>query len=86
MKKCYEERKDKNKITVVVDSSFTVSGVEAFSSDNGEIEDDPQLQLKKKTYQDIIEFLENLEPNTKMQELTEQRIFGRKMEVYLINP
>ena len=84
--KCYEERKDKNKITVVVDPSFTISGVEAFSTDNGEIEDDPQLQLKKKTYQDIIEFLENLEPNTKMQELTEQRIFGRKMEVYLINP
>jgi len=37
-------------------------------------------------YNDIIQYLEDLEPETKMEHLTTQTIFTRNMEVYLVNP
>lgn len=84
----YNERKNQGPVMVVLDTSFTSSYVENMSTSylNGEFENNDKMDAKRELYDDIIEFLENLEPDTKMEEKTEQYIFGRKMEVYLINP
>jgi hypothetical protein len=50
------------------------------------IEKDDAEQEQDAFYNDIIQFLEDLEPDTEMELLTTQVIFERKMEVYLINP
>ena len=84
----YREICKNHKITVIIDTSFIYSNVETMSNSNlsGDIENSPEMIAKKQQYKKIIKFLENLEPETEMKELTEQMIFSRKMEVYLINP
>lgn len=88
LKERYKERAKDHKITVVIDTSFIGSNVEAMSNSNlsGDIENSPEVIARRKQYKQILQFLEDLEPETEMKELTEQMIFARKMEVYLINP
>ncbi|MCI5806166.1 MAG: hypothetical protein MR029_07515 [Clostridium sp.] len=83
----YQEKKNQ-KVTVVIDTSFVVSRekiLEYYQLD-GEVEDDTEGIRTQRLYDDIIKYLEDLEPETKMKKLTEQSIFGRDMEVYCINP
>ena len=88
IRQLYKERKNKGTVTVVIDTSFTSSYVENMntSSLKGEIENNSEMENKRKLYENMIQLLEDLEPETEMKELTEQMIFSRKMEVYLINP
>lgn len=84
----YKEHKGDKKIAVVIDTSFLASGVDAISAQGieGEVEDDKERRQKEKLYEDMIQLLEDLEPETEMEHMTTQAIFGRPMIVYLINP
>ena len=88
IRQLYKERKNKGTVTVVIDTSFTSSYVENMNTSllKGEIENNSEMENKRKLYENMIQLLEDLEPETEMKELTEQMIFSRKMEVYLINP
>lgn len=88
IRQLYKERKNKGPVTVVIDTSFTSSYVENMNTSllKGEIENNSEIENKRKLYENMIQLLEDLEPETEMKELTEQMIFSRKMEVYLINP
>lgn len=83
----YKEKRD-NKVMVVIDTSFISSMQEVLQNYqmDSEIEEDSESIRTQHLYNDIIEYLEELEPETKMEKLTEQSIFGRDMEVYCINP
>jgi len=82
------EKKKNQEVIVIIDSSFKQS-VEQMVSDNSidvMVEGKSREDEVNKLYNDIITFLEDLEPDTKMKHLTTQVIFTRDMEVYLVNP
>ena len=88
LKERYNKKSKEKKIMAIVDVSFLVTTqdvVEQYGV-KGDIDKDLQGDMRKKIYNEIVTYLEDLEPDTEMKKVTEQSIFDRKMEVYLINP
>jgi hypothetical protein len=84
----YKEHSSDEPIVALIDCSFTKTALDTIEQANMpvKIEKDDAEQEQDAFYNDIIQFLEDLEPDTEMELLTTQVIFERKMEVYLINP
>lgn len=84
----YQEHTGNNQVVAVVDSSFLISSTEAIIAHGieGDIGESENSIKAEKLYNKIIQFLEELEPETEMKHMTTQGIYGRRMEVYLINP
>jgi len=84
----YEQKKDEELI-VIIDTSFMSSVEHALDKSDTIVlnkEGETKAEKMEKMYNDIIQYLEDLEPETKMEHLTTQTIFTRNMEVYLVNP
>lgn len=83
----YEEKKDEE-VIVLFDASIK-KNIEDDVNDMGvkmNVEGVSKSEKVNELYDIIIEKLEGLEPDTKMQHLTTQFFYNRKMEVYLVNP
>ena len=84
----YEQKRDED-VIVILDASIKLSVEEMLDKTDAIVVDnngDSRAEKVEDQYNDIIEYLENLEPDTKMKHLTTQTIFTRNMEVYLVNP
>lgn len=84
----YDQKKNGN-VIVILDASIKASFENALKKQEGiqyNKEGETRADKAEELYLDIIDYLENLEPDTEMKHLTTQTIFTRKMEVYLVNP
>lgn len=84
----YEKKKDE-KVVVILDSSFRITVEGLLKKEEGvhvDVVGGSKDEQANDFYNGIIDYLENLEPETKMEHVTTQTVFGRSMEVYLVNP
>ena len=82
----YKERADNRPIVVIIDTSFNRTMEDSLGKMKDVEVTIEEENHGQKLYDEMIQFLEDLEPETKMVHLTTQNIFTRMMEVYLVNP
>ncbi|MBQ4059188.1 MAG: glycosyltransferase family 39 protein [Lachnospiraceae bacterium] len=86
VKALYEEKKDEG-VIVILDASLKQSAEQEYTVDDWKVilqQADSEEVIRQ--YEEIIAFLEDLEPETEMKHLDTQYIQNMQMEVYLVNP
>lgn len=86
VKALYEEKKDGD-VIVILDSSLKQSAEQEFSVDGWKVVINKSGSEEViQQYEEMVTFLEDLEPETKMKHLGTQYIQNLRTEVYLVNP
>lgn len=82
----YREKLEQGPVLLVLDTDF-LNNIMAILAEQNLTEDDGTMtEAAQQHYQAILDYFEDLVPETKMEKLGAQNIYDRKTEVYLINP
>lgn len=84
----FKEKLEDRPIVLLIDASFLKDVKDSMESAELLVveEQGSNREKKQEDYEQILAFFEDLEPTTKMEKLSTEIIFTRKLEAYLINP
>lgn len=81
----YKKKFEEGEVVVVIDKSFVKEAASEDEWDENFVQDE-SAGKSQKLYNEIVDFFEELESDTKMEKVSTATIFRRTMEVYIVNP
>lgn len=82
----FKKKCEEGELLVVLDKSFVKEAESSAEEDEMNFVEEESAIKSQKKYNEIKEFFEDLEPDTKMEKVSTATIFRRTMEVYIVNP
>ena len=83
----YQKKCEEGEVVVIINKSFVMAALSSNESAGVIVTEEDEDAIKsQKQYDEMIDFFENLEPSTEMKKVGTSTIFGRLMEIYIINP
>lgn len=82
----YRKKCEQGKVLLIIDVEFLENAVEGDISAHIFVKESKESQKKKEMYENMLDFFEDIEPDSEMEWISTQIVFSRPMETYIINP
>lgn len=82
----YRKKSEQGKVLLIIDKEFLANPVEEYESAYNIVNESEDSGIEVEMYEKMLDFFEDIEPDSEMEWISTQIVFGRPMETYIINP